>query len=199
MAVFNRKDKTEVPAEIQEYYQTEKRERAGVAWLLAFGTLVVTIVLAAGIFFAGRWAYRQIAGTDDNGSETTEVAQNDEQSQESDNGDEGATEGEPDSQDTGEDADVLPGDGSTEGEDTTDGQEGQVDDGAATTDDPSGDVAGDSDDQEIAATGDTTDEEIVATGDTIPDTGPGDTVAIFLAVSILGYAIHRGVSQKLSE
>lgn len=72
-------EEPEVPEEIQDYYETERRERTGVAWLLAFGTLIATILVASGIFFAGRWAYREIAGTDDDGS--TEIAQNEEQEQ----------------------------------------------------------------------------------------------------------------------
>lgn len=57
-------DSENLPTEIKEYYQTERRERVGVAWLLALGTLVLTLVLATGLFFGGRWAYRKIAGTD---------------------------------------------------------------------------------------------------------------------------------------
>lgn len=53
-----------LPTEIKEYYQTERRERVGVAWLLALGTLLLTLVLATGLFFGGRWAYRKIAGND---------------------------------------------------------------------------------------------------------------------------------------
>jgi cytoskeletal protein RodZ len=54
-------EEPQVPAEIQEYYEAERRERAGVAWLLALGTLVVTLILALGLFFGGRWAYRKVA------------------------------------------------------------------------------------------------------------------------------------------
>lgn len=53
-----------LPTEIKEYYQTERRERVGVAWLLALGTLLLTLILATGLFFGGRWVYRKIAGTD---------------------------------------------------------------------------------------------------------------------------------------
>lgn len=63
---FRRKQtEDDVPQEIQEYYQSEKRERVGVAWMLALGTLVVTVLLALGIFYGGRWAYRALF--DDNG------------------------------------------------------------------------------------------------------------------------------------
>lgn len=66
-----------VPQEIQDYYQTEKRERTGVAWLLALGTLLITVGLSVLLFFGGRWAYRQIAGNDnDKTPETSQVAQN---------------------------------------------------------------------------------------------------------------------------
>src|SRR5690606_30756787 len=80
MALFKRntKNKNEVPAEIQEYYQAEKRDRTGIAWLLAIGTLIVTILLAAGIFFAGRWAYRKITGNDTQ-SNSSETAQSENQ------------------------------------------------------------------------------------------------------------------------
>lgn len=54
----------QVPSEIQDYYQAERRERAGIAWLMATGTLVVTIILAVGLFFGGRWAYRKVKGND---------------------------------------------------------------------------------------------------------------------------------------
>lgn len=69
---FNRNKNIEgVPAEIQEYYQSERRERTGVAWLLALGTLIVTIGLATLLFFGGRWIYRTVANNDDNRTEET--------------------------------------------------------------------------------------------------------------------------------
>ncbi len=52
----NKKQET-VPAEVQEYYQAEKRERVGIAWALAFITLAVTIAVVLGLFFGGRALY----------------------------------------------------------------------------------------------------------------------------------------------
>lgn len=71
MALFNRRSKggNNLPTEVQEYYQAEHRDRTGVAWLLALGTLIVTILLALGLFFGGRWVYRQVANNDE--AETT--------------------------------------------------------------------------------------------------------------------------------
>jgi cytoskeletal protein RodZ len=64
---FNRRKKVveqQIPEEINEYYQAERRERTGVAWLLALGTLIVTLILAVGLFFGGRWVYRKVVKND---------------------------------------------------------------------------------------------------------------------------------------
>ncbi len=53
-----------IPKEIKDFYESERRGRSGVAWLLAFGTLVTTLVLALALFFGGRWVYRKLKGTD---------------------------------------------------------------------------------------------------------------------------------------
>lgn len=66
----NRTDKNSVPKEVQDYYQAERRERVGIAWVLALVTLVVTVLLALGLFFGGRWAYRQIFDKNDSPSVT---------------------------------------------------------------------------------------------------------------------------------
>ncbi len=53
-----------LPPEVQQYYQANRKERTSVAWLLAFATLAVTVIVAFGVFFTGRWVYRKIAGND---------------------------------------------------------------------------------------------------------------------------------------
>lgn len=172
----NNQDQTKVPEEIQDYYQTERRERAGVAWLLAFGTLIITVVVATGIFFAGRWAYRQVAGTDE--PETTEIAQEDTQKEES------------------------PASSPSEG-----GNSGAAKDTEKTpapeTEAP---AAGDSEtkaaaDQEDTTpiTGDTEEDSDVAGATTIPDTGPGNVAAVFATVSALGYLAHRLYTRRYAE
>jgi flagellar biosynthesis/type III secretory pathway M-ring protein FliF/YscJ len=154
----------EVPEEIQDYYQTERRERAGVAWLLAFGTLVVTILLAGGIFFGGRWAYRKIAG--DEGTETQEVAQNDQTEQER------ATESANDKK---------------ESEQSNSGGQGGQDNSVQ------GD-ANDNNTSPSPTPTPTPTPSTPTTGDTsgdLPGTGPSSTITIFFAVTVLGYLIHR--------
>ncbi len=67
-------DNTVLPQEVQDYYTAEKRERRGMAGLLAIGTLLATILLAVGLFFGGRWAYRSIRHQGKNTAGTTKTA-----------------------------------------------------------------------------------------------------------------------------
>lgn len=169
MALFNRKKKTDVPEEIQEYYQTERRERAGIAWLLAFGTLIVTILLAAGIFFAGRWVYRQIAGNDD-GNGTTEVTQ-----------EEGRPEEQP----------VQPG-GQSEAERQEAAKKTEEEKRKAEEErQRAARQEAERQAQQGQVSSTATEQRPAAGNGRIPNTGPGDTAAIFLAVSVLGYFSHR--------
>ncbi len=49
-----------VPPEVTQYYESERRERVGVAWLLGLVTLLATIAVVFVIFFGGRWTYRKL-------------------------------------------------------------------------------------------------------------------------------------------
>lgn len=60
-----RRQQDSLPPEVQEYYQTEKRERSGLAWLLALGTLLATLAIAMGLFWGGRWLYRTLTDQND--------------------------------------------------------------------------------------------------------------------------------------
>lgn len=84
MALFNRNKKTtsNYPEEVQEYYQAERRDRTGIAWLLAIGTLIVTILLALLLYFGGRWVYRQLTGGNDDAPGTTQVENGEQDEQE---------------------------------------------------------------------------------------------------------------------
>lgn len=165
----------EVPEEIQDYYQTERRERAGVAWLLAFGTLVVTILLAGLIFFGGRAAYRRFAGKDE--PERADVAQNEEQKQEgsteSANEENKPQENRPESNSGGQ-GQGNAAQGNNQNNPTPAPSQNQNQNPTPTTPNPS---------PSTPAAGDASED--------LPNTGPTSTVAIFFAVSILGYIIHR--------
>lgn len=66
---FSRKNKEILPEEVEKYYQSQRRARVGTAWLLGFLTLVVTLAVALGLYYGGRYVYRQ--ATDNNTSEVT--------------------------------------------------------------------------------------------------------------------------------
>ena len=75
MAFWNR-DKAKgkvVPPELQQYYDAERRERSGLAWLLALVSVACVALLVIGAFFGGRWLYRTVSNKDkDNTVVTTQ-------------------------------------------------------------------------------------------------------------------------------
>lgn len=80
MKLFKRRQKnvsnSVIPQEIQDYSQTEHREKMGVAVLVGFISLILTLIVLFGMFVGGRWMYRKIAGTDTKSSSTTVVEKN---------------------------------------------------------------------------------------------------------------------------
>ena len=96
MALFNRRKQEQpvLPEEVRQYYDSERRERRGRAWLLAFATLLVTFLLAAALFFAGRWLYRAVFDNDN--KKTTTTSQN----QDKDTRSNGSSSDKSDSEDT---------------------------------------------------------------------------------------------------
>ncbi len=73
---FNRKQKIDqslLPDEVSEYYKGGKNQKRG-SWLLALGTMIVTAFLAVALFFGGRWVFQTIFDNDDENTQTTEQA-----------------------------------------------------------------------------------------------------------------------------
>jgi len=66
------REQSVLPEEVQEYYQTEKRQRRGLAIILALVALLVTILVAAGLFFGGRWIYRKFDNKNDKQAESSQ-------------------------------------------------------------------------------------------------------------------------------
>lgn len=58
------RQKSVLPAEVKQYYQTETRQRRGMAIGLALVALLATIAVAAALFFGGRFVYNKIQGDD---------------------------------------------------------------------------------------------------------------------------------------
>jgi cytoskeletal protein RodZ len=77
MKLFKRRHKTEattvIPEEIQAYSQAENREKMGIAALVGFVSLLLTLVVLFGLFIGGKWMYRKIAGPKPQSNTTTAV------------------------------------------------------------------------------------------------------------------------------
>ena len=67
MAIFGRKQNSVLP-EVDQYYEGERKDRAGLAWLLALVSVAVVALVLIGAFLGGRWIYRQATGNDDKGT-----------------------------------------------------------------------------------------------------------------------------------
>lgn len=65
-----------VPTEVKEYYQAEKQDRIGTAWMLSIATFVATVIVVLGLFFGGRWAYRSL-NKDTASTKTNGISKND--------------------------------------------------------------------------------------------------------------------------
>ena len=73
MALFKRKQTTQTTLpELEKYYQAERRERSGLAWLLALVSVACVALLLIGLFFGGRWLYRRLTADD---AQTTSVSE----------------------------------------------------------------------------------------------------------------------------
>lgn len=172
MALFKRKEQVDqqVPLEIQEYYQAEKKERAGVAWLLALGTLAVTLLLATGIFFGGRWVYRKAMDKAPQTATTSEAEQ---------------------SEDTKEEEEKKEDTSSSDADSSANAP------GTATTNSPSSPGTSTTPTTTTPATPTTpsTTSQVASSSQTnrdgLPSTGPGDVIAIFVIVSIAATLAHR--------
>lgn len=157
-----------MPPEVQEYYQAERRERTGIAWLLAVGTLIVTILLVLALFFGGRWIYQKLTRRDNTNTtqtQSSDTSKTGDTTNQSSNGSSTAPSNKPSSgtstQPSNSGTNSLPAVPPSSSSSTS---KGVVPPSVARTN--------------------------------IPNTGPGDTVAIFFAVSLLGYLSHRFIIAK---
>lgn len=81
MSKKNQQSVDDLPQEVKDYYKSERRQKTGVAWLLAIGTLLLTLAVAAALFFGGSWLWNTLTGNGDGTSETasTQTESNDQQ------------------------------------------------------------------------------------------------------------------------
>jgi len=67
VALFKRSNKSNsvLPEEVNQYYQSQRRERAGVAVILGIVALIVTLLIGLGLFFGGRAIYNRFSDNDE--------------------------------------------------------------------------------------------------------------------------------------
>jgi hypothetical protein len=169
----SRKNKSPIPNEVQEYYQAERRERVGVAWLLAIATLVTTVLLAFGLYVGGRWVYRKVTNKQDKPT-TTQGTKT--QTKPGTDGQKPQT--------------TTPS--SNKGGSTPSNQPSSQNNDGATGNNVVSD--GNDDDEQpstpTAATNSTPKPTNSSTNTSLTNTGPGDTAAVFLGVSAVSGSAH---------
>ena len=174
MAIGRKKNdatSTGMPPEVQDYYTAERRQRTGVMWLLVIGTIIVTVLLAAVLYFGGRWVYRT-AFQKQSKSTTTSIDQGEDKK-----------DGQTSSTKTNE-----PSPNPSSNSSNTSNNSGSTNTGTtAETNNTSGASSGSS------STGSTSGATKVATPATTPDTGPGDVLAIAIGAAVVaaaGYQVY---------
>jgi uncharacterized protein YneF (UPF0154 family) len=183
MAAFWKKNDKTTIAELEEYYSNQSKNRQSPkAWFMAILSILITIAIIVGLFFAGRWAYRAIIDNSDDNETTSETAEN-----ESDNdvdlptfdSDELGERGVAFEDSTSDDeSDLVQGD--LEGSENTDGNQGVVSDEAARTE------------RDVASSTDSSENESETTATELPNTGAGESVMVILfATTAFGYLLAR--------
>lgn len=172
MALFKRKQQstTQIP-ELQDYYATQKKESTAMAWLLAIGSLVLTIVVFAGLFMGGRWLYRTMTKKD----EPTSTSQT--ETKPADNGSSSTGQSNPNNSAT-----INSGTVTAPGTSTTTGSGSSS---ASTT------APGVSPNQSGSANNSAT-----AANTSLPNSGPGGVVVVFVLTTIAGTTMYRRVLLK---
>ena len=179
MAFWNRNKNTVTP-EFEEYYMAEKKERVGLAWLLALVTLFASVIAVIGLFFGGRWLYRKINKRNDNKVALTQIS-----------GDEKKDTSSTDTQ-PATDTKTTP-DATKPSDDATGKGIDKVLNGEATapkTETPSSNGT-------VAGTNTATPNTAQTTpGKSLPNSGPGDMVKVFVITSAAGTVFYKIKSRR---
>jgi cytoskeletal protein RodZ len=159
MALFRRKKDDSTLPEVEQYYEAERRDRSGLAWLLAILSMVVVAGILVLLFLGGRWAYNEITDSNEEDVATTEPSE----VQSFD----GAPTNEPS---TNQDSEAP--------QSSTESNTATPADSTSTT----------------TSTSNSSNES--ASNSSLPHTGPADTAAIFVSVSIAAATAHYVVQRR---
>lgn len=162
---FNRNKTADgtTPPEVQDYYQSEHRDRSWLAWVLGIGTLLATILVVLGLFYGGRWVYRKVKPQDNPNTAQVQTENPAPQTEEN-------------QQPAGQAPQDAPGPNAA----VTPNPSPQAPSGTPTPTPTPAPVAQAPNTQGKAGS-----------SDDLPTTGPADNAAIFLLVSTAGYLLHR--------
>jgi hypothetical protein len=168
--LFKRNDKTTI-AELEEYYSSNnKKNRGWMAWLMAFLSVALTIIILVCLFYLGRWVYRAI--TDDDTDNTT-VSESADDSIELPNFD----------------GDVV-GQGNQDGATNSDSTSTET--GGVVTDEAASITVDDSQDSNQSTDDSSNSDNSVAGVTTVPDTGAGEMIVLIpISTGVVGYFISR--------
>ncbi|HEX5798376.1 MAG TPA: hypothetical protein VFX79_03390 [Candidatus Saccharimonadales bacterium] len=108
----------DITEETDAYYQDVNKSSHGSTILYGLFALVVTLIVAAGLFFGGRAVYRALTGTSNDGTTTVEQEENQPSSEEKNTQDTDSSNG------TNQTPGVSSGTSDDDTEDDNDGQSG---------------------------------------------------------------------------
>mgnify|MGYP001282498337 CR=1 FL=1 len=172
---FKKKEQSTLPQEVQDYYTSTQRQRMGMAWLVALTTFVITLSVALALFFVGRAIFYSLTRDDGEPVQITEQVIRDEPVT---NVHDTSEESSVNNTDTTREAPTT----QTNDRNETPGQSEQT----PVSDQPSQPARTE---QPPSMSEQTLDTQKVQR---VPDSGPGDVVALFVVVSIVSAAFHYG-------
>lgn len=70
---FRKRDDSLLPSEVDEYYKTELKNRRSSSVLMALLALIITLIIAAGVFYGVRTIYRTLNNEDSANTTTQET------------------------------------------------------------------------------------------------------------------------------
>jgi hypothetical protein len=185
-------DESELPEEVREYYESSQSNTRARAVLVGVATLIVTLIVAYLLYLAGSWVFNQFQEETIDTPETVGVVDTGEEPAVTDNrtGDE---------QGENQIGDINRGD-SANGEVTIPGdpapEEDIANDNAEQT--PSSLPSDAQTESETSRNTQSQPQTAPQTGDgvsEVPNTGPGDMVAIFIATTVIA-TLGYGLVQK---
>lgn len=163
------------PKEVQQYYASEHRERVGLAWIIAFISLIITVAVVLGLFFGGHWAYRQIANKNDNPTPAKPQTT--------------ASQPKPSTESTSSSSSSAKPQSSSQQPSTNQPQTSSTSTGV-----PSQPAA--STPAQTSAPNKTPTATTQAPSKNITNTGPGETVAVFVGISLLGTVAYQAYLRR---